>query len=122
MFLKIFVAVTNFDAHVDALTKIWELALRKTSSPTIETLELAAQNSLTAVPIFSDVQLFDIKDLFVMTANNSHAVDAEFKNNFTNRLLNGANHHLAAGNSEAYSTCKKLLDELTDAFKGAELS
>ena len=112
LFLKVFFAVTDFDIYVDALTKIWTLALRQNFSSTVETLELAAQNALSSVKRFSAAQAMKIHALFVRTAENGHAVEAEFKDNFARRLIKIAENHLAAGNVNAASVYKNLLDEL----------
>ena len=112
LFLKVFFAVTNFDVYVDALIQIWTLALRQNFSPTVETLEVAVQNALLSVKIFSAAQAMKIHALFVRTAENCHAVDIEFKDNFARRLLKIAENHFAAGNVNAASVYKNLLDEL----------
>ena len=118
LFLKVFFAVTDFGKYIDTLIQIWTIALRQDFSPTVETLEVAVQNSLLPTPLYSDDQLTKIQRLFVRTAKNGHAVEAEFKDDFTNRLRYSVENHLATGNSEAYSTCKKMLDELNAAMSG----
>ncbi|MBR1804951.1 MAG: hypothetical protein IJ774_01045 [Selenomonadaceae bacterium] len=112
LFLKVFFAVTDFGKYIDALIKIWTLALRQKFSPTVETLELAAQNALLSVKRFSAAQAMKIHALFVRTAENCHAADTEFKDNFARCLIKIAENHLAAGNVNAASVYKKLLDEL----------
>lgn len=115
LFLKIFVATVNFDMHVNALTKIWELALRKNFMPTVEMLELAVQNSMLSVRTFTGSQLKCTARMFKRAAKNAHAVDRKFKNYYVGCLVNSLNMHTQAGNVAAAATCKKLLDEINSA-------
>ena len=111
-FVKTFLSAESLGAYVNLLMEIWQLALHKDFSPTVEMLEVAAQNSLLSAPKFSDYQFKEIHKLFVRTAKSGHTCDAEFKNHFASRLRNAAEYHFNAGNVEAASTCKRLLDEL----------
>ena len=111
-FMKKFLSTENLGTYVNLLMEIWTLALRKDFSPTVEMLEVAAQNSLLGAPKFSDYHIKEIHKLFVRTAKSGHTCDPEFKNHFASRLRNAAEYHFNAGNVEAASTCKRLLDEL----------
>ena len=89
-FMKIFLSTEDLGTYVNLLMEIWNLALRQDFSPTVEMLEVAAQNSLLSAPRFSDYHVEEIHKLLIRTAKDGHTVDPEFKNHFASRLLQAA--------------------------------
>lgn len=99
-FLRKFLSPSDFGKSKDALIKIWELAIQKNFSPTIELLELAVQNVLTTAQNFSATQIFRIYKILTHSIKNHHAVDLQFKENFAARLYKIGEQHLAADSAD----------------------
>ena len=103
----------DFNAAKNSLINVWELAARKKFTPTVELLELAAQNALTSVKKFSDGQILRLHKIFIAAEKNRHAVDPTFKQNFAARLLEIGEQNLAAGAPISYGLhIVRLIEEL----------
>ena len=85
-FLKFFFVTVDFTEHVHSILNVWNIALQKKFSPTVETIELAAQNALLTVDFqkFSATQLISVQDAFIRAQKENHAVYPEFKAHFVN--------------------------------------
>ena len=111
-FMKIFLSTEDLSVYVDLLMEIWALALRQDFSPTVEMLEVAAQNSLFNVQEFFYTQTLKLQKLFVTAVKNAHFVNHEFKNDLANHLLKIAEYHHNAGNVDMTRVFKIWFDEL----------
>ncbi len=113
LFLRKFLSPADFNAAKNSLINVWELAARKKFTPTVELLELAAQNALTSVKKFSDGQILRLHKIFIAAEKNRHAIDPTFKQNFAARLLEIGEQNLAAGAPISYGLhIVRLIEEL----------
>lgn len=113
IFLKKFLSPANFNAATNSLITVWELAAQKNSTPTVELLELAAQNALTSAEKFSDGQILRLHKTFIAAEKNHRAVDMVFKKNFASRLLKIGEQNFAAGAPISYVVhCVRLIEAL----------
>ncbi len=113
LFMSKFLSPADFNVAKNSLINVWELAARKKFTPTVELLELAAQNALTSVKKFSDGQLFRLHKILLDAEKNRHAIDPTFKQNFAAQLLEIGEQNLAAGAPITYAMiCVQLIAAL----------
>ena len=86
-FLKNFLGKTDFKGHGKYFIKLWDRALDKPLSQTLELLELAIQDALKSVHTFSAKELSTICEILKRAEQNGRAVDFEFKSYISNFLL-----------------------------------
>lgn len=109
LFMKKFLATTNFDDCAGALLRFWEIAMRKPLSPASELIELSIQSALKSVKNFSASAWNEICILLNRARDCQHPIDAEFKNHVADKLLALAGEKLSANEREQYLSCLELI-------------
>jgi len=92
LFLKTFLGKTDFKGHGKYFIKLWDRALEKPLSQTLELLELAIQDALKSVHTFSAKELSDMCKILKHAEQNGRPVDTDFKIYVSNFLLIMAEH------------------------------
>lgn len=109
LFMKKFLVTTNFDGCIGALTRLWEIAMRKPLSSASELIELSIQSALKSVKKIFGLNLNKICILLNRAREFKHPVDPEFKNHVADKLLALAGEKLSANERELYFYCLELI-------------
>ena len=112
LFLKKFLGKTDFSGYSGILIKSWDNSSKKPLSKTLELLELAIQDALKSVHVFSNRELSTICAILKHAEQNGHAVNFDFKCYISNFLLLLAEQHLKLNRPERCFDFIKLIEEL----------
>ena len=112
LFLKNFLSQPDFSSYAQILMKLWDISSKKPLSKPLELLELAIQDALKSVKVFSVRDLHNICKILKYAEQNEHPVDNDFKNFFANFLLIMAEQYLKRNQPKECFDSLQTIEEL----------
>ena len=113
LFMKKFLSKTDFSKYGGILIRLWNLSLKQPPSQTLELLELAIQDALKSVHVFSDKELSKICAILKRAEQNGRPVDFDFKCYISNFLLIIAKRYVELNQPNECFKFIKLFEELS---------
>ena len=107
LFMKYFPDGANLGGNVDAVLRLWDIALKKPPTPAAGYIELSIQAALKGGQGISGELFNKIINLLAYAVRNNRVIDYEFKIAITNVALKIVEQNLNVGNSAA---CFYFLD------------
>ena len=109
LFMNNFLDADDFGNYLKALLRFWEIAMRKSLSPTIGRLELCVQLVLKSVGEFPSSELKTICNLLKNAHEGRRTIDFEFETYLVNVLSATAEQTLALNKINECRYCIELL-------------
>ena len=112
LFLKKYLSDIDFSKFGGALIRLWDTALKKPPSQTLELLEIAVQSSAKSCKYFSGYIWYSICEMMKRAKRNNRPIDADFKIYVANTIWEMAEQCLKSNQPETCFDIIKTIEEL----------